>query len=625
MNKKLTAKIQKLVPILTENETGFSTSLAIEPTERDLILKKGSVYTVFDINSPVELNVSLICKVINDVLFDSYYHSDNISPIQSLEKAIVDINEKITNLAVQEQTVKGKQPVSDQKVTFNILAGVLWGNVLYIVQYGNAKSFLMREGEINKVSSTSEGNFSVASGVVKDDDVIVLCSENFSNKYPPDKLLDTSLSSNDLEHNQSCMILKFMVDTEFTEDEVIDFSLKKDKKMPKVSSMLEGIKKMTAKKETKDKPIATLAGAVGDAPTEKQNNPPNIKLKSHMGPRYKITSKSLLVVVLLLLGISMGATIILRNRGDKDEQIQTGEQEEGDTTTLTVPKEFNKPESETPKKQPQPEKQLEEPVPPVPEKEEPDSLERVAAQPFYDIKLADETANPTDIALFNNTVVVTDTTSGKIFTSDLDTPKFTALENTFPGIKSAVNYDGKLNFADDAGYKAYDLINKTVSESYAGDFGTSGRYLGNIYSSEGATLVKYVTSGDELTSSTWGEGAEFSNAKAISISYSVYLISGDGTLSVFTQGEKTDFEISGLDKPLSNPSDIITSTAFDNIYVADKGNSRVLVLTTEGKLVRQLKAEKDADWNDIRSISVNSNETKMFLLSGSKVFELDLP
>ena len=101
MNKKLAAKIQKLIPLVGESELVFSSSIAMEPPEKELILKKGSVYTVFDVNSPVPLNVPLITKVINDVLYDSYYHSENISPIQSLEKAVVNINEKISSLAAE--------------------------------------------------------------------------------------------------------------------------------------------------------------------------------------------------------------------------------------------------------------------------------------------------------------------------------------------------------------------------------------------------------------------------------------------------------------------------------------------------------------------------------------------
>jgi hypothetical protein len=149
-----------------------------------------------------------------------------------------------------------------------MVAGVLWGNVLYMVQYGSGKSFLMREGEIKEVSSTSEGNFSVASGVVKNGDVIILNTEAFANKYPPEKLLDASLSSNDLETNFASIILKFSVDEEFSESEQIDFGVKTDKKMSKLKGVFQGSKD---KNKSKDEPIESLVDAEPKSPQQPAN------------------------------------------------------------------------------------------------------------------------------------------------------------------------------------------------------------------------------------------------------------------------------------------------------------------------------------------------------------------
>lgn len=636
MNKKLTAKIQKLVPILGEKENELSSSLAIEPEERELVLKKGSVYTVYQLVAPVELDTALINKVINDVLFDSYYQSDNISPIQSLEKAVLNINEKMANLAAEEQAVKGVQPISEQKVKFDIIAGVLWGNVLYIVQYGNGNSFLMREGNVNKVSSTSEGNFSVASGVVKDDDVIVLCTQVFSEKYPPDKLLSTSLSSNDLEHNQACLIMKFMVDSDFTEDEEIDFNLKKENKVPKVVSMLQGIKlKRGNKNQAQDEAIASLADmdsqeeqkgmSKSGIDEQAKKERPNIKLRASRDSRFKISSTHLIIIVVVLLLISLGATIVLRRGGEESEQAGENGQ---NNSSLTMPQEFNK-NSNQPQAQQQ--TQSNDNAQNQPAKEEtpaePENLPnlvRLPVQPFYDLKLADENANPNNIVLFNQTVAATDSASGKIFTSDLETPKFTALENTFPGIAQAENYDGKLNFKDNEGYKSYDLVSKTISQRFDGSFGITARYLGNIYSIEGQTLKKYVPSGEELTSSTWAENPELEKATAMDIAYSIYITTSDNNLAVYTQGKKADFSVTGLETPLNRLTDLEVSTTFDHLYLADAGNNRVLVLDKKGALVKQIHAENDETWNDIRSISVSNDETTMFVLNGSKVYKINL-
>ncbi len=627
MNKKLNAKIQKLIPSLGENEIIFSSSIAIEPPEKDLILKKGNVYTVFDIRCAYPLNLTLFTNVINDVLFDSYYHSDNVSPIQSLEKAVVTINSKVSSLSTENQTTKeGEQPVQPAPMLeFNILAAVLWGNVLYIVKYGKGKGYLMREGEIKEVSSTSEGNFSVASGVVKADDVVVLSTEDFASKFPPDKLLGTAISSNELGPSQSCLILKFVVDAEFTEDEIIDFNMPKENKTSKLGQMIDGFRNRQNNKEQKVQPITSLSDDVS-APTPsptpiKQENyqpeiqrpqePVNLKIKSDRKPKIRLNGKTAMVVIFVLLLLSIVGTVLYKNNTNQNAQND----KDGASSTLTVPKELDKGETplgETPK--------------PTVNKEQDitNKVSRVSAQPFYDIKLADENANPTEIAVFNSTVVVTDPTSGKIYTSSLTTPKFTALETTFVGIKGIINYDSKLNFVDSTNFKIYDLVTNEISQEFAGTFGIYNVYLGNIYSISGSKLTKYVKADDTLTESVWGEDESFSKVVSMDIAYSVYTIMSDGNVKAYTQGEETSFAIKVIDKPLSNPTKIVADVNYDNIYIADSGNNRIVVIDTDGNFVRQIKTENESEWSNIKSIGVNTDETKMFVLSGSRVFDVNL-
>jgi len=692
MNKKLTAKTQKLLPILSENETVFSSSIAIEPPERDLVLKKGSVYTAFDISSPVPLNVSLITNVINDVLYDSYYHSENISPIQSLEKAIVNINDKVANLTAQAVSTQppGAKQEGAAEAGFNIVAGVLWGNVLYMVQYGKGKSFLMRDGEIKEVSSTSEGNFAVASGVVKNGDVIVLNTEKFAEKYPPEKLLDASLSSNDMEPGFASIILKFTVDEEFSEDEQIDFGVKADKKSGKLKGVFQGPSDKAKKKQKEqsiqslvDEPVVpasqnmvqpsasasiastpvstiqppstpqpapqpveqpmpqtqtiaqqnapivmqTTPSAQGIRPKnklrakkERQKDQPNIKLRSERGGR-RINTKTLTIVAAILLAFSVFITLLVRNNRTNSDQQSQGQNQAG--SSLFVPKEFNKKETtEPPVAQDQPKPEVKEEAPT--DQDAANKIARVNAEPFYDLKLADENAVPSEIVTFTNTLVVTDSASGKVFTSDIATPKFVAEEQAFLGINSTLNYDGKLNFADKESYKVYDLGTSAVESTYDVKTTLASRYLGNIYSIEGGKIIKYITSGDEITSSTWGEDASLTGAKNITVAYSIYVVSGQNDLVVFTQGEKTNFSITGLDTPLNKVTDMAVDVNFDYIYLADAGNNRVVVLDTKGNFVKQLKANDNVSWSDIKSIAVNADETKMYLLNGSKVFEINL-
>jgi len=353
---------------------------------------------------------------------------------------------------------------------------------------------------------------------------------------------------------------------------------------------------------------------------ERKKEQPNIKLKSGRGKKFN--TKTLSIAAAVLLSFSIFITLLVRNnRPNKDQGVQ-GDNQSG--SSLFVPREFNKKkEEETPVKeeQPAPEEKKEE----VPTSQDAlDKIARVDAQPFYDLKLADENAVPSEIIAFTNTLVVTDTASGKVFTSNINTPKFVAEEQAFAGIKTAINYGGKLNFSDNEGYKVYDLANSSLDNTYDIQTSLASRYLDNIYSVEGTEIVKYVTSGDEVTSSTWGEDSSLSGAKHITVSYSIYTVSGQDELVVFTSGEKTDFSIAGLTKPLSKVTDLVANINYDNIYLADSGNNRVVVLDTDGNFVKQIMTEDPSAWSGIKSIAINADETRMYILDGSKVFEVDL-
>jgi len=73
MAKKLTAKIQKLNPKLPQFSNILSGCINIEPETQEILLKKGTVYAVFEITGDSNFNTEFVNKVINDILRDSYY------------------------------------------------------------------------------------------------------------------------------------------------------------------------------------------------------------------------------------------------------------------------------------------------------------------------------------------------------------------------------------------------------------------------------------------------------------------------------------------------------------------------------------------------------------------------
>ena len=583
MYKKLIAKTQYLNPALPESIGSFSKGFSIEPENDDALLKHGTIYAIFDVTAGSYYDTHLTQKVVYDILHASYFQSENISPIQSLEKAISDVKDKVTHLA--NESIRPDIAPAE----FNIIAGVLWGNVMYMVQYGTAQCYLVRQGEIKPINTISEGTYAAASGVVKDGDVIIFCSKEFGRKYPPDKLLTMAIGEQDLTPQEACILLKFIVDTNFSPNEVVDFGLPevtKRKRSVKNARLLQNVLRVFS--ELIQKLPKRLPKRTASVASIKP-----VKLRSGKRFDWGFFAKPavLAVIIVLALAISIGLTV--RNRANK--QPDTVPQE----PAVEVPQPLVEGTSDT--------------------QEQPDE------QVFYDIKISDVGANPTGIASFNNVVVTTDSASGKMFISDQTTAKFEAQTSTFVGIKNLINIGGKLGFTDNEGYKVYNLADGTAAESYkSSELGVTSAYLNYVYSINGDKLTRYSKNDATLEGSLWGQNENFSGAKSFSIAYSIYLITNDGKLESYTSGQKDSFAVSGEAAVLSNPTQVLADIDFKYIYVADNGNGRVVAFDDKGNFVKEYKPKKDGAWNDIRGISVTPNEKTLFLLNGSKVYKLSL-
>lgn len=157
---------------------------------------------------------------------------------------------------------------------------------------------------------------------------------------------------------------------------------------------------------------------------------------------------------------------------------------------------------------------------------------------------------------------------------------------------------------------------------------TSGKavapYQGNIYildSKEG--VLKYVAGGGG-----YGKRAYFSSdapnlntATAMAIDGSVWLLFADGKLLKYTSGVADEFKISGLEKPLAQPTKLFTTRDIENIYILDKGNGRIVKLGKNGLFQSQYAA---AIVSQAKDFTVSEKDKKILILSGNKVWELPL-
>lgn len=591
MNKKLTARVQKLNPTIKDLEKNFSFGLVIEPDSRELELSKGSVYAVFDISSDNPFDTSIVTKVIHDVLMDTYYNTDSASPIQSLEKALSKVKDSVSDLQQNSSIV-------DSSLDFNALISVLWGNVFYIVQYNKGHGYLMRLNEVKPIQTSGEGNFSFASGIVKEDDVIIIGTNSFTKKYPPNVLLTKALSSKDLQPSDACLLLKFIVDTSYTEAElknIVDVtSTKKQGLEPFVSAMM-------TKLQTFNPAKITDSGLIVAKP--KLINKPSLVFNK----------KNLFIFsgIVLTLLVAFGVFSLFSNKkfqslGKKfaknQETSPVVEQPKKDETEIKVELEDTSKDADQ-------------------------KISRVTVKNvLFDLAISQKDINPSEIDIYNTKMLVSEVSTGKVYVSKLGDYKFLPINDVYNGIKYlVVSKEGELTFADNEGIKVYSIDEASLKNKYEtkaeGSLGIFGNF---IYSFSGQELVRYSKDKDKLNPTTWAESADFDKAKGIQIAYSIFVATADNNIYKYTTGKKDDFKVSGLEIPFGNIADFVVKEEFKNIYVADNVNKRVVVLDIDGKFVKQYRYVDSDGWKDIKAIAVDDKESKLYVLSGTKLYEISL-
>lgn len=181
-------------------------------------------------------------------------------------------------------------------------------------------------------------------------------------------------------------------------------------------------------------------------------------------------------------------------------------------------------------------------------------------------------------------------------------------------------------FLDSKGANSIDKGNdskKALFDKNWDDAGGIGVFGSNIYVLDKENgISKFVPAEDDYTESNYlTDEVDLSDASGMAIDGSIYVLFSNGSINKYTKGAEDDFKVSGIDKEMSSPSRIVTGEDFDNIYVLDNGNSRVVVFDKEGKFVKSYQASVAKSATDI---DVDEANNAIFVLSGGKIFKIDI-
>lgn len=204
---------------------------------------------------------------------------------------------------------------------------------------------------------------------------------------------------------------------------------------------------------------------------------------------------------------------------------------------------------------------------------------------------------------------------------------------------------GTLGILDsDGALLEYDPTTETLSPVRMAAFDTwrfpklVGSYFGRFYVLDTSTskIWRYMPTPDGYSSppDDWLQtAADLAGAIDMAIGDSIYILFADGSIRRFTTGEPDKYDISDWDRPPSNPGALFTRPPdqVQSVYVADRGNSRIVQTKPEGLFEAQFRladssAGSDGDaLSSVTSLFVDEIGGRAFFLSANKLYMIKLP
>ncbi|MFA5051256.1 MAG: hypothetical protein WC499_04030 [Patescibacteria group bacterium] len=115
-----------------------------------------------------------------------------------------------------------------------------------------------------------------------------------------------------------------------------------------------------------------------------------------------------------------------------------------------------------------------------------------------------------------------------------------------------------------------------------------------------------------------------SDALAMTIDSSIYIAKKTGQILKFYKNKQVEFNLDEIKPTLSMENEktkIFTSADMKYLYLLDGATKRLIILSKDGKLVKQFSSDK---FDDLKDFIISKTEDKAWLLNGTKIYEFSL-
>lgn len=588
---------------MTENNLTFAKIVA-NPTPYgwSQVYSAGKLFAAISLERQIESEekdfLNVLGKEILNTLEQEFFTLET-KDLDSIRQAILETQKKIP-----------------EEITLSFVIGSTVNNILYLYILGNGKVDIKRKGHLGTLlHAIDQENKSLkeASGLLEENDILVLQTKQFS-----EVVSESTLS-------------EFLDNPEIPEAAENLAPLVHEKENPGAAAILvnykEAVKNELFESAVKDEPTTPISSAKEEDNQPFFNQKQSVERTSRM-PKFSLNilkfpkiseinrSKKIILAIVVVVVIVFGVSLFLALNKQGSEKL-----------TL----EFNN-------VYPKAEKKYEEGNGLV------DLNQELAKDSFTQAKNLLENAkdkfvkdSPQEKQILTLLAKVNEALQGSAKSTNTTTVEAKANESTYlfnESKNSALDYT-----KDDK--NIYLITTKSISSIPSGDtdiktlikndtdwktVGGLATYNTNMYvlDKDSNQILKFLNNGaaysksDYLNAST---KADFTKAVSITIDNNIYVLFSDGTVEKYFKGNLQDFSLKGLNKALLNPIKIYSTPDFDNIYILDKGNSRIVKIDKTGAYTAEYSSPVIKNATDFEILETDK---KAYILSSGKLYKLSL-
>ena len=267
-------------------------------------------------------------------------------------------------------------------------------------------------------------------------------------------------------------------------------------------------------------------------------------------------------------------------------------------------------------------------------------------EPLVDLMTIDKDIKAAGLTNIYNDFYIFDSSNNHIYLFNIETKEAEVVNQTSTNVGRLqklipLDNDSLIGFDQNQGIASFNTIDKKLAplklnrENLPQQIQDINIYGNRLYTLEPNTnqIYKQAKTLDGFgKEEAWiKDETNISDALSFTIDGSIYVMKKTAQIFKFHQGETAEFTLDEIQPVLSikNPNildpqgniKIFTNDELKYLYLLDGPSKRLIILSKQGKLIKQFTSE---EFSDLKDFIVSRKENKVWLLAGTKIFEIEI-